>query len=81
MPGVERTVKQSEDRLERQILLNRNTINAVLEKLQHMQDVIDRIDNRQEKEKLEVKVIDWLCKRVDVLERKLDVTPEPIARE
>jgi len=81
MPGVERTVKQTEERLERKIDMTQNSVNIVLEQLKRMQEAIDRIENRQEKGRLEVKVIDWLCKRVDVLERKLGVEPESIPRD
>ena len=46
-----------------------------------MQEAIDRIGVQQDKEKLEIKVIDWLSKRVDVLEKKLGVMAEPIPQE
>ncbi len=81
LPGVERTVKDSEERLERQILATQNGINTILEKLQRMDEKIDRLEVRQDKERLEIKVIDWLTKRVDVLEKKLGITPEPILLE
>lgn len=81
LPGVERTVKDSEERLERQILANRNGINAILEKLQHMQEAIDRMEIRHDKERLEIRVIDWLTNRVSVLEKKLGVIPEPMPQE
>ena len=81
LPGVERTVSGVKNELSKEIMMNRNGINTVLEKLQHMQEAIDRIGVQQDKEKLEIKVIDWLSKRVDVLEKKLGVMAEPIPQE
>ncbi|NQU77710.1 hypothetical protein HQ544_03360 [Candidatus Falkowbacteria bacterium] len=88
MPGVEHIVNDSEKRMgerigsvEREVLSNRNGINTILEKLQRMQESLDKMGAEQSRNKLEVKVIDWLCKRVDVLESKLGVEPEPIPRE
>lgn len=88
LPGVQGIVDDSEKRigekidyLDRKIDGNSNGINTVLEQLQRIQETLDLMGAEQSKNKLEVKVIDWLCKRVDVLERKLGVAPVPIGRE
>ncbi|MCG2693009.1 hypothetical protein L6279_02765 [Candidatus Parcubacteria bacterium] len=88
LPGVELTIKQSEKRLGQKIETNYNGIQAnyngiqeIMKTLKEMQKSIQRLEIRQDKESLEIRVIDWLTNRVVVLEKKLGIVPEPMPQE